>query len=284
MSRWVRKGIVFVVGVFMAFLAVVVIGTAVGSSRFKRNYAEEKAHLLQCARSGPFRPASQVPVEDLPQPVRKYIRATNSSAKPALRLAVLKQRGFARTAPNKPWMRFDGEQAYSFLRTEFIWMAKVRSAPIVRLLVRDSFIEGHGGVSISLAGLKRLAEARGPEVDSSAALRYWSEAVCFPESARDARLRWEAMNERQARMHMSHWGKKAEAVVEFDERGLPSAVHGERYRDIGGSRVLTRWSGYMRDWKVIDGRLFPGSWESVWRLPEGDFPVVRIEILAIETE
>lgn len=284
MSGWLSKAIVFVVGVFLAFLAVVIIITAVGASRFKRNYTEEKGHILHCARSGPFQPAPQQAVESLPQPVRRYLEVTGNAAKPALKLAVVKQRGMVRAAPNKPWVRFDGEQVYSFLRAEFIWMARVQSAPIVRFMVRDRYIEGHGDMLVSLAGLRVVAEMRGPEVDSSAGLRYWSEAICFPETVRDPRLRWEAMNERQARMHVRQWGKKTEAVVEFDERGLLSAVHGERYRETGGSFVLTPWSGSIGDWHVIDGRFFPSSLESVWRLPEGDFAAIRIEITGIKAE
>ncbi len=284
MSGWLSKGVVFVVGVFLAFLAVIIIVTGFGSSRFKREYTEEKEHVLQCAHSGPFRPAPRRAVDSLPQPVRKYLEVTGSVAKPALKLAIVKQRGMLRTAPDKPWMRFEGEQVYSFLRAEFIWMAQIRSAPLVRFMVRDRYIEGHGDMFVSLAGLKVLAEARGPEVDSSAGLRYWSEAICFPETVLDPRLRWEAMNARQARMRVRQWGKKTEAVVEFDERGLPSAVHGERYRETGGSFVLTPWSGLIGDWHVIDGRFFPTSLESVWRLPEGDFPAVRIEIAGIEAE
>lgn len=278
--RW----IVAAVGAFLALLAVLAIVTAVGSKRIKDGYSEEKDHLFHCARSGPFRPSMQRAVEGLPPPVRKYLQATSGLNEPGLTLAVLKQRGMARTASDKPWMRFEAEQAYSFVRAEFIWLAKIKGAPLLPILVRDRFIEGKGDMLVSLAGLKRLGWARGPEVDSSAGLRYWSEAICFPELVRDSRLRWEAMSARQARMHVSNWGMKMTAVVEFDERGLPSAVHGERYREVAGSYVLTPWSGFMSDWKAIDGRLFPASWESVWRLPEGDLSAIRIENVGLKAE
>ena len=74
------------------------------------------------------------------------------------------------------------------------------------------------------------------------------------------------------------------AVIEFNDDGLPTAVHAERYRDVDGKQALTPWSGYIRDWKRVAERLFPTRWESVWHLPESDLTAVRIEILELRTE
>jgi uncharacterized protein DUF6544 len=71
------------------------------------------------------------------------------------------------------------------------------------------------------------------------------------------------------------------AVVEFDGGGFPVAVHADRYREVNGTPVLTPWSGHSRDWKVMEGRPFPTTWESVWHLPEGDFVAVRMQILSV---
>jgi hypothetical protein len=79
-------------------------------------------------------------------------------------------------------------------------------------------------------------------------------------------------------------GLRLVAAVEFDAEGLPVAVVADRFRDVGGEGVLTRWSGHFRDWKELGGRPFPSAWESVWHLPEGELSVVQMEILAVETE
>lgn len=51
---------------------------------------------------------------------------------------------------------------------------------------------------------------------------------------------------------MPYW-----AMGEFNEEGLPIGVHVDRFRDVNGTLVLTPWSGHSRDWKRVDGRLFP---------------------------
>jgi hypothetical protein len=157
-------------------------------------------------------------------------------------------------------------------------------APLVHVLARDKFVDGRGNMLVSLLGLVTIADARGPEMDLGAGLRYWGEVVAFPETVRSRFLHWEPLTEREARLTIRQDGLKMTAVVEFDDEGLPVATHAHRYRDVDGRPVLTAWSGHSRDWRRIDGRLFPTSWESVWHLPEGDLTAVRIEILDLRTE
>jgi hypothetical protein len=75
-----------------------------------------------------------------------------------------------------------------------------------------------------------------------------------------------------------------QARVAFDDQGLPISIRADRFRDVGGTSVLTPWSGHIRDWKLLDGRMFPTSWESIWHLPDGDFSAVRMEVLSVRTE
>jgi hypothetical protein len=215
--------------------------------------------------------------------VRRYLEVTGTAGRPPLTFAVLEQRGALRPAAGKPWMPFEAEQVYSFDPPGFVWRATARAAPLVQMLARDRFVGGKGNMLITLSGAITLADARGPEMDLGAGLRYWGEIVAFPEALRSPFLRWDGIDDTRARLSIEQGSLRMSAVVEFGPEGLPVAIHAERYRDVGGTQVLTPWSGHSREWKPVSGRLFPTHWESVWHLPEGDFSAVRMEVLSVHT-
>lgn len=220
----------------------------------------------------------------LPAPVRRYLEVMNAAGRPAPRVAYLIQSGELRAAANQPWMPFQSEQVYSFEPPGFVWLAKARLAPFVHMMARDRLDGGRGHMLVRLLEVVTVADARGTEIDQGAALRYWGEVLAFPEMVASPHLRWEAVDDRHARFVAEHEGLKISAVVEFGADGLPLATHADRYRDTGGSAVLTPWSGTFREWKLVNGRRFPTHWESVWHLPGGDFTAVRMEIEAMRTE
>lgn len=237
-------------------------------------FKSQKAELLRMAHP----PHAGGGDDLLPAPVRRYL--STAGEQPALRAAVLTQRGALRTAPGKPWMTFTSEQIYSMQPPAFVWLARARAAPFMRIIAKDSFIAGAGNMNIRLFGLIPVANAYGAEIDQGAALRYWGEVLAFPGMVCHPQLQWQAIDDHRARFRVDAY-PTVSAVAEFDRRGFLTATHAERYREIGGRKVLTPWSGYMRDWKIIDGCRFPGTWEAVWHLATGQFPAVRMEVLSI---
>ncbi|WP_375765874.1 hypothetical protein NR798_29780 [Archangium gephyra] len=283
MRRKVRVGLMIAGVVFTAVVLAAGVAATLAGRRFHARYETEKAALLQQARSGAPPAGAGIAAESLPPPVRRYLQVTRAGDKPLPRFAIVQQRGGLRTAADKPWMPFEAEQVYSLEPPGFLWFARAKVAPGVHMLARDKFVGLRGNMLITLGGLITLADGTGPQMDQGAALRFWGEALAFPELVRSPSLHWEAMNETQARVRIEQGELKLEAVIDYNEQGLPIAMHAQRYRDVNGTGVLTAWTGYSREWRELDGRLFPTQWESVWHLPEGDFPAVRMEILHLQT-
>ena len=244
-------------------------------------FEEEKAELIRLARSRP-RDLSTANASNLPAPVRRYLEIARTSRDDVTQGAILEQRGALRTAPGKPWMPFTSEQVYAMEPPAFVWLAKARVAPLVWMTAKDRFIGGAGNMHIRLADLVTVVNAHGPEIDQGAGLRHWGEVLAFPDMVLSHRLRWESIDAHRARFTVVNSDPMVSAVTVFSDDGLPSATHAERYRDAGGKRVLTLWSGLMKEWRMISGRLFPAVWESVWHLDGGDFLTVKMEILRVQ--
>lgn len=245
-------------------------------------FEEEKAELIRLARLRP-RDLPAANASNLPAPVRRYLEIAHASRNDVTQGAILEQRGAIRAAPGKPWMPFTAEQVYAMEPPGFVWLAKARVAPLVWMTAKDQFIGGAGNMHIRLADLVTVANAHGPEIDQGAGLRYWGEVLAFPDMVFSHRLRWESLDAHRARFTVRDSDPLVSAVTTFSADGLPSATHAERYRDAGGKRVLTLWSGLMKEWRMIGGRLFPAVWESVWHLDSGDFLAVKIENLSVQS-
>ena len=239
-------------------------------------YRAEKTQLLRTA--GVAIESQQV--LDLPPSVRRRFESL-SGERP--RAAVVEQKGALRTAPDQPWMPFTSQQVYAMEPPGFVWLAHARVAPLLMMTAKDRWIGGAGNMHIRLFDFITVANARGPEIDQGAALRYWGEILAFPETTLSAHLRWERIDDRRSRFTVLKSDPRATAIVEFDAAGLPVATRAERYRSVGRTSVLTPWTGRMRNWRTIDGRTFPGTWESVWHLDEGEFLAVKMEVVSVRT-
>lgn len=254
------------------------------SKRFRAQYEAEKEALLARARAEPARLVEPAAIAGLPAPVRRYLDRAQVEGEATPRAAIVTQRGVIRGSPGARAMPFESEQAYAFGPGGFLWFADARVVAGLNLLARDAYVDGKGNMLIRLLGAFTLADARGAEIDQGAGLRFWGEAICFPEMALDPRIRWEAVDDLTARMKVEQGGQMLTALVEFDATGLPVAVHAERFRDVGGKAVLTPWSGHSTEWKVFRGRRFPSKWVSVWHLEGGDFTAVEMEVLSVRAE
>jgi len=67
-------------------------------------------------------------------------------------------------------------------------------------------------------------------------------------------------------------GHQVTARVFTDERGAPVDVStDDRWRDLPGGPVRTRWSTPVAGWTDVDGRRLPARGSAIWHLPEGPF-------------
>jgi hypothetical protein len=274
----------WIAALLVVLIAALFVASAVGSSRFRGMYEAEKAELTRRANATTRAKAGASALAGLPEPVRKYVAVTRSQNAQRPRVATLAQRGSLRASPGGSFMPFESEQVYSFDPPGFVWFARAQLAPLIAMYARDEFVDGRGNMLIRLLGAFTVADGRGREMDLGAGLRFWGEAIAFPEIVLDPHLRWTPIGEQEVGLTVEQGVLKMQARVVFSDQGFPVAIHAERYRDVDGTPVLTRWSGHSRDWQQIDGRMFPTSWESVWHLPDGDFSAVKMEVLSVRTD
>jgi hypothetical protein len=155
--------------------------------------------------------------------------------------------------------------------------------PLLWIQARDRLLSGRGNMLVKPMSAFAIADASGPEIDRASMLRWLAESVWFPYAFVGDAIQWEPIDERSARASIRCNGAPIHAVFEMDKEGRIVALHADRYRDIGGGRlVLTAWSGRYADYLEFGGFRVPSAVEITWNLPEGPFTYARFRITALE--
>ncbi len=213
----------------------------------------------------------------IPPQVLEYVRRCVPQLPATPGATLLQQTGEMRLGPERPWMSFTAEQSVSATRTEFVWRAKVRMAPLVTGLVEDAFEKGRGRLDASLWGLLPVAHARGDAVDRGEAQRYLAELAWCPLALlRNPALHFESRSPGVVRV----WVGDEQTYVDllFDDEG-----------DISGARTTTRsrgdivqpWEGRFDSYRDFSGIRAPSRGEVWWETPAGPFVYWRGEITSL---
>jgi hypothetical protein len=113
-------------------------------------------------------------LEDLPDPVRRYLRASIAPGTPLAQSARFRMRGSIKQG--RWWLPFRARQILAPLHG-FVWAARVGGSVLVG---SDRYAGGDGAMEWKLLGLVRVLHAEGPDMAHSSAGRAGAEAVWVP--------------------------------------------------------------------------------------------------------
>ncbi len=235
---------------------------------------------VQQARQIQPRVITEDDLAPLPDPVQRYLRYAGVVGKPQVRCVRVKQSGLMRTAPTQSWMPIQAVQyttlAGSLSRT---WYAEAKKGPLTVMRGHDRYDNGSGHMLIKLFSLFNVADVRGPEIDISALIIFFNDMVMWPTAFLDKALTWEAIDATSARATLQLFGRRASAVLHFNERAeLIDFVSEERYQIVGKDYRRTKWSTPLRNYREVNGFHIPTEGEAIWRLPEGDFEYIKVKL------
>jgi hypothetical protein len=223
-------------------------------------------------------------IEHLPEPVRKYLRYAGVVGKNRVRNAKFVFDGDFKMSPKQNWIRVRTEQ-YNFfdgLTRIFYIKGKMMGIPVVG---RDLYDEGKGHMLIRAAGLIPVADAKGPDMDTSGLVTMFNDmCLLAPATLIDRRIQWEPVDPLTARGTLEHSGKRVSATLHFNERGeLVDFVTDDRYyAPTGKTPRRVGWSTPARNYRDFAGLKIMSEGEGVWHFEEGDFPYARFNLKQVE--
>jgi len=265
-------------------LGIVLVGVVlvvfISNRAFNGSIEREVAELAA-------RPAAQ-PMPDadalraLPEPVRRYLRFAVPAGRVPVRSATVEHGGQFRLGEGQGWMPMQASEHFFTARPAFIWQARMRMFPGVSIAVKDSYVDGLGGVDARLMGALPLASMAGGKVNEAALQRFLAEAPWLPTALYPSPwLRWEAMDGAHARATITDRSLSAQVVFTFAADGRITGIETERYRSVGDTQVRTPWVGHFSDYRRFGDLMAPATGEVSWVIDGREVPYARIEVTDI---
>lgn len=277
------KRTAYIASVVIFFFALFFFALQAINSVFLSKTRREAGLLLRNAGAKNIKVVTRDDLRGLPRTVRNWMRVSGVVGKGISGTVRLKQSGRMMKSADSDWMDFFAEQYYRLDRPEFMWISVFPIIPGIQLVVRDSLVDGEGGMYVALSSFFVLADVKGEEIDQGSMLRFLSEIVWFPSAALAPYMQWEYVDRNHARAILTYEGKTVEGIFSFNEDGFPDGFIAKRYREMDGSFDLQDWEISMNSYRTQDGFTVPGSGEAKW-IPENspDLTYFKGEILEIE--
>jgi len=218
----VRSPLAIALAVSLVLLLLVVGGlglAARGPWSLRAEYRREVAKGL--ARALPEPPVTEADLAPLPAPVQRYLRLVGVVGRPRVRNFRVRFTGRMRGGPDAPWMPLTADQ-HSFLEplTRLFFMEATRGGlPVVAL---HAYRDGGASMRVKLLSLVKVVDARGADFTRAETVTLFNDlCVLAPAALIDpAAIRWEPVDDAQARATFTHAGHAIQATLLFGEDGL----------------------------------------------------------------
>jgi hypothetical protein len=270
------KGVVLVLALLPV---VVVLATAYG----RRRWAAQTQALWQQLQAAQVPPRvtrySERELDGLPPPVQRWFRATLRDGAAVIATVDIEHQGQMNLSESaEQWVPFTSQQRVVTQRPGFVWDARVRLLPGLRVHVHDAHVAGQGLLHAAVAGLLTVARQHGGgDIAHGELMRYMAEAAWYPTALLPSQgVRWQPVDEHQARATLGDGELAVTLSFSFDDQGLMTACRADgRGRSVRGRTVPTPWEGRWSDHQWHDGVRVPMAGEVAWLLPEGRRPYWR---------
>ncbi len=232
--------------------------------------------LIEGAEAAPKEYLTAGVLAHFPEPLRRFAHYCNLEGKPMIRWARFRERGAFRNAPGGRWMPMRARQVFAVGTPGFVWLARISFLGMIPIMGLDRFMGGRGRMTIKPLGLFSVVDAQGAAIDQGALVRLLGEFAFLPTAIFSEHYHWTPVDACRARAIAEIGGIEVALTAYFEESGALSRMEAMRFKGAGEPKqpyLMKYW-----DYRPMGGYTIPTQGSATWRLPEGDFEYVRLEI------
>lgn len=269
-------------GTIANILIVLIALPAFAHFRFQQMVTHESQDLLKHITLQTLI-VTEEKLQHLPAPVQRWLKKSGVVGQVTPAVARIRQTGRMRTAPDSKWMPFTATQYFDLIHPAFVWNTTVQVAPLITMTGRDKFLNGEGEMLIKILSLITVVnEGHNDKINSGTMLRYLGETSWFPAAALSPYITWEAIDSLSAKATMNYKGTTATGIYHFNNDGDCIAFEADRYFGGGKDARLERWRVEATGYRDFGGVRVPYTNKVIWKLAEGDFNWLELELTALE--
>ncbi len=252
------------------------------TGQFKKRVDREVYQLLQANKPGLQGMLAENDISPLPKPVANWLRQCGVVGKPFIHVGKLTQTLSMQMKPGQQkWLSGQALQYTTIDHPGFIWSVRVRMNRLLHFIGRDKFEVGRGEMLIRLNGWLKIVDAKGPKIDEGALQRYLGEMVWFPSLALSPYISWKSIDDSTAEATLLYQGTTGSGRFHFNPQGDVARYTAHRYKDNTPKAQRYPWIMDIDDYKLFDGIRVPSRLRSTWKLEEGDWTWLKMELKEI---
>ena len=270
-------------GTILNIIILLVSIPAMGEFQFDSMVQKEAKELLSNIPKKTDGKINKDDLAHLPDIVQKWIENSGVVGKQKIVSVRLKQKGEMKNKPEGKWMPFTAEQYFDVKNPAFVWVTDVSAFPGIHLSGRDKFNDGEGKMLIKLLSLIPVVkEGKNEKVNSGTMLRFLGEICWFPAAALNQYITWEEVDANSAKATFSLKNKEVSGLFTFAKTGELKSFEAERYYGAGEDAQKEIWLVEALSYKEFEGITILNKAKVTWKLPNGDFNWLNLEITKLE--
>lgn len=224
---------------------------------------------------------TEINIQHLPEPVKKYLRYTGCIGKPKVNNFKIDFVGKIRKNEQSEWMPFTSEQ-YNFMEVPtrlFFMKAVMKGLPIAGY---HAYKNGDANMDIRLLSLFKVEYQDGEKMDTAETVTFFNDMCCMaPATLIDKRISWQVTGENIVKATFTNNGITITADLFFNEVGeLINFKSNDRYNADAGKKLP--WATPLRDYKVVNGYKLAGYAETIYTYPDRDLCYGTFEVSSIK--
>lgn len=209
----------------------------------------------------------------------KYLKKTGVVGTRIPNFVEIKQEGEMRMSPEKDWIPFEAEEVYTPGNNQFLWYGKLSMNSVVNVYARDYYIASKGAMRVRVWDFFTVVDARGPAMDQGGAMRYLNEVMWFPQAFLLPYFTFKEIDATTVEVSINLTDRIETCHLIFDEQYRLKNFKGKRtYINEDGNEEFTNWETPLNKWEKRNGLLLPVGGSAVWKLKDGDFEYIRLEV------
>jgi hypothetical protein len=263
------------IGLFIdvVLFAIVLALSRASSAHLAAAFHRELERAALPAQPGPTAIVDEATLEELPSPVRRYMRFMGVVGKP--RDWSLRAKFAARFRTDAgPWLKCEVLQYDTRLQLARVFYMQLSLKHVLPVTVRDTYVKGRGTMLAKAFDAFTVVEGKGHEIDVGELVTYLNDAILMaPSLLLGPEVTWREVDDDSFEVTLRDGSLSVTGRVQLDEQGAPRdfSTNDRFYDTPDGKRVRTEWRTPVSSFQDVGGRKLPRQAQAVWQLPEGPF-------------
>ncbi len=254
--------------------AIILLGT-IGSFiswNFSNKYKREVTRYLKQNNSIAEVLLNEADIQNLPEPVKKYLHYCGVLNKPKVKNFKVEFSGQIRKDSQSEWMPFTSEQ-YNFVQAStrlFFMNATMKHMPVAGF---HCFENGKAFMDIRLLSFFKVQYQSGKEMNISETVTFFNDMCCMaPAALIDTRIQWLETNGNKVKACFTDNNISITAWLYFKENGeLINFISDDRFATVNKEMKRFPWSTPLTDYKEFNGHMLASYADAKYHYPDGEF-------------